>query len=81
MSSDSRGWLDDAVRLLADPDAAGRVLEDRAVFLGPGEQRPQGDQGVLALGAVDGFQVGEDVVAGDLAQVVVAVRPLQQHRP
>lgn len=74
-------WLDDAVLLLADPDATGGVLEDRAVLLRPGEQRPQGDQGVLALRAVNGAQVAEDVVAGDLAQVVVAVGPFQQHRP
>ncbi|MER5540635.1 hypothetical protein [Streptomyces mirabilis] len=33
--------LDDAVLQLADPDAAGRVLEDRAVLFGPREQRPR----------------------------------------
>ncbi|MEU9367074.1 hypothetical protein AB0D71_20565 [Streptomyces avermitilis] len=57
--------LDDAFLTLADLDAAGRTLEDGAVLLGPGEQGPQGDDGVLPLRAPQGFEVGEYVVAGD----------------
>lgn len=73
-------WLDQLAHPVTDADTAGRVTEDGAVLVRPGEQRPQRDEGVLALLAALRGEDVDDVVAGDLAQVVVAVRPFQQDR-
>jgi len=40
----------------------------------------RGDDGVASLGSVHGGENSEDVVAGDLAQVVVSARPVRQRR-
>src|SRR5664280_1029510 len=40
--------LGDAVGVLTDPDASGRVAEDQALLLAEGEQRPQRAQDVAA---------------------------------
>jgi len=64
--------LDDAVGMLADPEALDRVAEDGLVLLAEGEQGPQRDQDVGAAGSAQLGEGGGDVVAGDLAQVAVA---------
>ena len=77
------GWaqrLDNATVTLANLDAAGGVAEDRAVLLAGGEQRPKTDEGDAAPWPLQGGEDGEHVVAGDLAQVVVAARPHHQRR-
>jgi len=66
------GWAD-AVGVLADLDAAGRVAEDHPVLLAEGEQRPQRDQEAGPACPVQVVQDGLDVVAGDLPQVVVTL--------
>lgn len=70
--------LEDAVLVLADADAAGRVLENGAALLRPAKQRPQDDERVPSLAALESIELGENVVAGHLAQVIEAARPLQQ---
>jgi hypothetical protein len=72
--------LEDGMPGPADPEAAGRVAEDDAVLLCPGEQRPGGDQGRLTPRAVQLCGDGADIVAGDLAQAAMAGRPFQQCR-
>jgi len=75
-----RERLEHAVLVLADLDTTGGFAEDQAGLLGPGEQRAQGAELVPAVVAVQGLEVGEDVLAGHLPQMVVAVRPAQQCR-
>jgi hypothetical protein len=55
-----------------DLDAARGVAEDHAVGGAECEQGPERDEGVVAVGAVHRAQEVLDVVAGDLAEVVLA---------
>src|SRR5947207_3301113 len=43
------------------------------------KQRPQRTDAVVALAAGHGVRGGQDVVAGDFSQVLVAVRPVDEH--
>jgi hypothetical protein len=63
--------LDDPPGALADRDALDRAAEDRLLPLAEREQRPQRHQDVGAAGSVKLPEDGEDVAAGDLAQVAV----------
>ena len=62
-----RQGLQDGVLERADFDAGGRIAKDDAVLLRPAEQRPQGDERLVALVPVEDLGVGEDVVTGDFA--------------
>jgi hypothetical protein len=55
-----------------------RVAEDQLSVFGPAEQRPQDGQRVLTAACVEGDEVADDVVAGDLAQVLVALPPVRR---
>src|ERR1035441_4005831 len=70
--------LDEDQGALAVADAAGGVAEDRAGLLGVAEQRPQGGKGLAAQAAVQRLGGGGDIGGGDLAQMRVVARPLQQ---
>jgi len=56
----------------ADLDAARRVAEDHAAGGAGREQGPERDEGVVAVRSVQWAQDVLDVVAGDLAEVIVA---------
>ena len=68
----SAEWLREPVGLLADLDAAGGVAEDLPGLPAEGKQRAQRDQQLDPARAGQVIEGGQDVVAGDLAQVVIA---------
>src|SRR6266545_1854997 len=73
-------WKEQAVGLAADSDPGGRVAEDGPGLLAVAKQRPEDAEGVVAFAAVQRLADRHDVVAGDLAEMVVACRPVHQHR-
>ncbi|WP_371572282.1 hypothetical protein [Streptomyces sp. NBC_01314] len=58
--------LQHTVLVLPDLDPAGRVAEDEACPLGPGEQRAQGDELISAMVALQHLEMGEDVLVSHL---------------
>ena len=66
--------------MFTDLDPGSGVAEDRLVALAVAEQRSQGDQQVAASSAVVVVEDGQDLVAGDLAEVMVVRGPVREHR-
>ena len=71
---------DDRFVAVSDPDSRGRVGEDGAGLLAVPHQRAQRAEGSPARVAAQGVGDRGDVAGGDLAQVVVAGGPFDQHR-
>jgi hypothetical protein len=71
---------DHSVVAASAADPGGGVTEEGPGRFAVSEQRPQGAESVVVFAALERGGDGPDVLAGDFAQVVVAVRSVQQQR-